>query len=96
MEKRGPNPKVRPGARSRRSRPNPVLLVVLAVVVVAGIGRVVLSSMAGGGTIHSFAPVVLPRTLVKKPVGSSPSGGQSVVVSRPSRDPFAPAAGFSR
>lgn len=95
MEKR-PNPKVRPGSRKGRSRPNPILLVVLALVAVAGIGRVVLSSMFGGATIHSFAPVVLPRTLVKKPVTASPSGGQTVLVSRPSRDPFAPAPGFSR
>lgn len=96
MEKRAPNPKVRSGAQPRRSRPNPILLVVLALVAVAGIGRVVLSSMFGGGTIHSFAPVVLPRTLVKKPVTASPSGGQTVLVSRPGRDPFAPAPGFSR
>jgi hypothetical protein len=79
-----------------RSRPNPLLLVVLGVVAVAGIGRVALSSMLGGGTIHSFAPIVLPRTLVKKPTAPTPTGGQTVLVSRPSRDPFAPAPGFSR
>lgn len=96
MDKRVAKPKVRPGARPRRSRPNPILLVVLAVVAVAGIGRVVLSSMFGGDTIHSFAPVVPSRTLVKKPVNSTLSGGQTVLVSRPSRDPFAPPPGFSR
>ena len=96
MEKRTPKPNARPGGRPRRSRPNPILLVVLALVAVVGIGRVALSAMFGGGTIHSFAPVVLPKPLVKKPVTASPSGGQTVLVSRPSRDPFAPAPGFSR
>lgn len=82
---------------TRNGRPSPVLLVILALVVVAGIGKLALGSLTGGGTIHSFGTIAVPRALVKK-TGTVPasSGGSQVLVSRPSRDPFAPPAGFSR
>jgi len=88
----------RPNQSAARSgRPSPVLLVILALVVVAGIGKLALGSLTGGGTIHSFGTIVVPRTLVKK-TGTVPvsSGGPQVLVNRPSRDPFAPPSGFSR
>lgn len=88
-------PRTGPRPAARR-RPNPILLVVLALVAVAAIGRVAIGSLAGGGTIHSFAPIVVPRTLARKAASPPAAGGQAALVGRSARDPFAPAPGFAR
>lgn len=79
-----------------RKRPNPILLVVLALVAVAAVGRLAIGSLAGGGTMHSFAPIVVPRTLARKPAAPSAGGSPAALIGRSPRDPFAPAPGFAR
>ncbi|GAC1320622.1 MAG: hypothetical protein NVSMB12_20400 [Acidimicrobiales bacterium] len=79
-----------------RNRPNPILLVVLALVAVAAVGRLAIGSLAGGSTMHSFAPIVVPRTLARKAAVPPAGGSQAVLIGRSPRDPFAPAPGFAR
>ena len=91
-----PSARVSPRRVEARPKPNLFLLAVLAVVLVLAIARVVLGSLGGGATIHSFKPIVIPRSLVRGSTVPARSPGQVVVVARSGRDPFAPPAGYSR
>ena len=96
MDTRTANSRTGPRPAPSRARPNPILMILLAVVAVAAIGRLAIGSLAGGGTMKSFAPIVLPRTLVKKAGAAPASGTPAVLAGRSARNPFAPAPGFAR
>jgi len=95
--KSGPQPVGK--AAGKRSKPNPILLGGLGLVAVAGIGRVAMPGLFGGGSTHAVASFPAPLTnrhLVRHAPNASAPGGTTATTAggRPDRNPFTPAPGF--
>ena len=86
------------GAAGKRAKPNKLLLGGLAVVAVAGLGRVAMPSLFGGGSTHAVASFPAPLTnrhLVRHAPTAAPGATTATTAAgRPIRDPFTPPPGF--
>ena len=84
-----------PGRGGRPRSVHPALLVILAVVFLAAVVRLALPSLAGGGNLAPFTPIIPDRHLVVRGAGTlSPSGHTPTTEATTARDPFAAPPGY--
>jgi hypothetical protein len=81
--------------RPATERSNKKMFVVLGAVLLIAVVRFLLPALAGGGSAAPAPVVVQGRHLVKASSVAKGSSGPVVAVSRPTRNPFSPPAGYS-
>jgi hypothetical protein len=91
----------RPVGVGKRSKPNPILLGGLGLVAVAGLAKVAMPSLFGGGgtsAVASFPAPLTNRHLVDRLTTPTTVASTSTAAAqgRSDRDPFTPPAGFGR
>jgi len=85
------------GHGTQRAKPNKILLGGLGLVAVAGLAKVAMPSLFGGGTgaVASFpAPLTNRHFLGHVTVTTVANGGGPAATGRPVRNPFTPPPGF--